>query len=125
MEEGLVLDEVVVTDLRAPIRKADQTSSAIARQSKKKQSGNKFIKANKAFKKYVRKNQRYPEAAKSNDIKGKVIIEFDIDPAGRPTNFRTIESLGYGCDEEAIRLLKDGPDWEHDNRRKGKFEFTF
>ena len=30
---------------------------------------------------------------------------------GNLSDFKIIKSLGYGCDEEAIRLIKEGPAW--------------
>jgi|GEM_PF-2627518 len=63
------------------------------------------------FNKYVEENLRYPQAARSNNIQGDVIVEFEIDANGNYRNFRINKSLGYGCDEEAIRLIKEGPKW--------------
>lgn len=51
---------------------------------------------------------KYPE---ENNIKGQVIVEFTITEDGSTTDFRITKSLGYGCDEEAIRVLKLLPDW--------------
>jgi|GEM_PF-934566 len=69
---------------------------------------------------YIQKNIRYPKAAKAANIEGKVVLEFSIQTNGALSNFKIIESLGYGCDEEAIRLLKEGPKWEMTDPIKGK-----
>jgi TonB family protein len=55
----------------------------------------------------------YPRAAKENNIQGKVLIGFTIDSNGKVSNFRIKKSLGYGCDEEALRAAKNGfnGDW--------------
>ena len=55
----------------------------------------------------------YPRAAKENNIQGKVLIVFTIDSNGKVSNFRIKKSLGYGCDEEALRAVKNGfnGDW--------------
>jgi TonB family protein len=55
---------------------------------------------------------KYPEEALKNNVKGKVIIGFTIAEDGALTDFKVLQSLGYGCDEEAIRVLKLLPDWE-------------
>ena len=63
------------------------------------------------FNRYLKRNLRYPEAAKAQKIKGRVTVEFQISSTGELSNFKTIKGLGYGCDEEAIRLIKEGPKW--------------
>ena len=63
------------------------------------------------FEKYLKRNLNYPSAAKRNKIKGKVRVQFTIELDGTLSNFIIIQSLGYGCDKEAIRLLKEGPKW--------------
>jgi len=63
------------------------------------------------FAEYLDQNRRYPKAARDNAIRGAVRLRFRIDPQGRPTDIRVEQSLGYGCDREAIRLLQEGPDW--------------
>ncbi len=53
----------------------------------------------------------YPEEALKNKIKGKVIVEFTISEDGSTKDFKIVKGLGFGCDEEAIRVLKILPDW--------------
>lgn len=64
-----------------------------------------------AFERYLESNLRFPEKALENNIAGVVIIELTITPDGRPGHLKVIKSLGYGCDEEAVRLVKEGPNW--------------
>ncbi len=66
---------------------------------------------NRAFKQYLEKNIRYPEEAKTKKIEGRVTVEFTIEPNGALTNFNIIRGIGSGCDEELIRLIKEGPKW--------------
>ncbi|MEP5611343.1 MAG: energy transducer TonB [Cyclobacteriaceae bacterium] len=63
------------------------------------------------FKKYLDENVVYPESAKNNTIKGTVIIDLTISETGEIINFDVKRSLGHGCDEEAIRLVREGPGW--------------
>ncbi len=65
-----------------------------------------------SFRNYVKENLRYPETAKSNNITGRVVVLFTVNSNGSLSNFRIRKSLGYGCDEEAIRLIKEGPAWQ-------------
>ena len=64
-----------------------------------------------AFNSYLRNNLSYPDSAASNGITGRVIIEFLVSPNGSIQNLQVVNSLGYGCDEEAIRLINEGPSW--------------
>lgn len=63
------------------------------------------------FEEYLRQNLRMPAQAIENKISGEVVLEFTVNPDGSLSNFKIIKSLGYGCDEEAIRLLKASPKW--------------
>ncbi len=40
-------------------------------------------------------------------MSGTVRLRFNINANGDPQGFITLRSLGYGCDQEAIRLVKD------------------
>lgn len=65
----------------------------------------------RAFRQYLEKNLRYPEQAKANKTEGRVTVEFTVEPSGTLTNFIIIRGIGSGCDEELIRLIKEGPKW--------------
>ena len=69
------------------------------------------VKGTRAYNRYLKRSLIYPDAAKENNIEGNVVLEVEINVDGQITNSRVIESLGFGCDQEAIRLIKDGPDW--------------
>ena len=85
----------------------------------------------RAFKRYLESNVRYPEVAIENKVEGKVTVQFTIEPTGTLTDFRVVRSLGYGCDEEVIRLIKSGPQWKPTKRNdepvrgKGKVKMKF
>ncbi|MEO9483371.1 MAG: energy transducer TonB [Ekhidna sp.] len=65
----------------------------------------------RAFKTYLEENLKYSEAAKTNEIEGTVVLELVISSSGEISDIIIKRSLGYGCDEEAIRLVREGPDW--------------
>ena len=48
----------------------------------------------------------YPEEAQENKIEGKVYIISVIDITGDEICSKVIKGIGYGCDEEALRLVK-------------------
>ena len=49
----------------------------------------------------------YPEKAKANNITGYVLVEFTVDANGNTKNISIVKGLGYGCDEEAMRVIKE------------------
>ena len=65
----------------------------------------------KAYDKYLETNMRYPQQALQSKVKGKVTIAFTVGTDGTLHDFSVMKSLGYGCDEEVTRLVKEGPKW--------------
>jgi len=61
--------------------------------------------------KYSGKNLIYPEEAKEKKVEGQVIVNFVVESSGALLNVKVVSSLGSGCDEEAIRLVNNMPDW--------------
>lgn len=55
---------------------------------------------------YLQSQLKYPETAITAGIQGKVTIDFVVEEDGIPSNIRLINSVGGGCDQEAIRLLQ-------------------
>jgi len=66
----------------------------------------------KAYKSYLKENLQFPQAAIDAGINGKVVVKFSVDEKGNMHDFTIVKGLGYGCDEEAIRLIKEGPIWQ-------------
>lgn len=64
-----------------------------------------------AYSKYLSQKLVYPEQALANEVEGKVTIRFTVDLNGHVGDFKVLNSLGYGCDDEAIRLIREGPAW--------------
>ncbi len=56
--------------------------------------------------KFLKKNLTYPKEAIEKNIEGKVYLKYKITPKGEVYDVFVIKGIGYGCDEEAIRLVK-------------------
>jgi TonB family protein len=65
----------------------------------------------KAFRQYLEQNLQYPQLALQNNIEGRVTVQFTVEPTGHLTDFRVVKGIGGGCDEEVVRLIKQGPSW--------------
>lgn len=61
---------------------------------------------------YLVKNLRYPEKAKKEGIEGRVVVRFTVTEDGSIVNVEVSQSLGGGCDEEAVRVVKAMPYWK-------------
>lgn len=59
-----------------------------------------------AMEKFIESNLQYPEKARLAGISGKIHISFTVEASGNITNITVTKGLGYGCDEEAIRIVK-------------------
>lgn len=66
----------------------------------------------KAFGKFLGTNIHYPQAARENNIEGKVYIGFVVEKSGELSDLKIIKGIGSGCDEEALRVLKGSPIWK-------------
>ncbi len=49
---------------------------------------------------------------------GLVEVSFEVNRNGEPINFKVERSLCSKCDQEAIRLIKEGPKWKQKARKK-------
>ncbi len=62
---------------------------------------------------YIDKNLKYPKDARRESISGKVFVEFVINRDGSidDTTVKVVQGLNESCNNEAIRLIKECPDW--------------
>ena len=70
-----------------------------------------------AFYQYVQKNMRYPSQAQRMGLEGKVFVEFVVGKDGKITDVKVLRGIGAGCDEEAIKVLKNSPAWSAGRQR--------
>lgn len=60
---------------------------------------------------FLRNNMQYPPNAREKQIQGTVQVHFLVKPDGSLDKIRLVKGIGYGCDEEALRLIKSMPPW--------------
>jgi TonB family protein len=80
--------------------------------------------------KFISQNINYPEIAYRQNISGKVLLSFIIEPQGRISNIQVLRPVGGGCTEEAVRvarLIKWNPGIKDGMavRTNMQLEFTF
>jgi periplasmic protein TonB len=65
-----------------------------------------------AIENYINNNIVYPQDAIDNNMEGTVQVQFGIDDKGNVSNVKTVgNKLGYGLEEEAMRVVKSMPKW--------------
>lgn len=58
-----------------------------------------------AMKEFLRKELRYPQEALKEKIEGSVLVQFTVNHLGQVIRTKVISGIGYGCDEEAERVV--------------------
>ncbi|WP_247236045.1 M56 family metallopeptidase [Telluribacter sp. SYSU D00476] len=60
---------------------------------------------------YLGQNIKYPDAATRAKVQGKVFLSFVITTEGEIKDIQVLKGLGFGTDEEAIRVVSSMPRW--------------
>ena len=71
----------------------------------------------KAFYEFISKNLKYPKQAQRTGIEGKVFVKFIVDKDGKLINVQCLKGIGAGCDEEAIKVVQNAPNWSPGKQR--------
>ncbi len=66
---------------------------------------------NEKFDEYVKDNIQPVYDENNKRLTGEVYLSFATNKKGRPRDIKVVESACDKCDVEAIKLLKNGPDW--------------
>lgn len=64
-----------------------------------------------AFIKYIQRNLIYPEKARRMGLEGRVFVQFIVEKDGSLTNVIVLRGISGGCNEEAIRVMQNSPNW--------------
>jgi len=118
------------------------TQFAVAQQSRGEQAGEgkkvreepeflvvedmpEFPGGDKAMFKYIADNINYPKEALKHKIEGRVTIQFVIDEEGNVVDAKVLKGIGYGCDEEALRVVNSMPKWKPGKQRGDNVRVRF
>lgn len=66
---------------------------------------------------FLGNNLKYPKTAKKANVTGKVYTKFLVEKDGSISEVQIVKSLGHGCDEEAVRVIKSMPTWKPAHQR--------
>ncbi|MBA4301510.1 MAG: hypothetical protein C0433_15620 [Cyclobacterium sp.] len=61
--------------------------------------------------KYLSKSIKYPHSARESKTQGTVVVGFKVKEDGTIADVEIIRGIGGECDEEAVRVIAEGPTW--------------
>jgi protein TonB len=103
--EDMTIEEVVVEEVAEPEEEVADEIFLIVEQAPEPVGGM------EAFMSYLAENLHYPQKAIRMQITGRVFVQFVVNADGTLQDFEVVKGIGGGCDEEAIRVLKNAPKW--------------
>jgi len=74
---------------------------------------------------YLNETIKYPKLARESGIQGLVFVTFVVEKDGNISNVRILRGIGGGCDEEAIRVIKNMPKWIPGKQRNASVRVQF
>ena len=69
--------------------------------------------------KFVQENIKFPAEAKENNVHGRLMLSVVVEKDGSLSDIKIKKGLGYGLDEEIVRIIKMMPKWQP-AQHKGK-----
>ena len=69
---------------------------------------------------YVSNNISYPEMAKSIGVEGTVYVSFVVSELGKVEGVKVMRGIGYGCDEEVVKVVTRMPIWLKAGKNAGR-----
>lgn len=54
---------------------------------------------------WIKSQLKYPDEAVKNKISGSVLVQYTVNIDGSLSQLHVVKGLGYGCDEEALRVM--------------------
>lgn len=79
-----------------------------------------FPGGNAGLEKYLTQKMKYPEAARKQEIEGKVMVGFSIDTKGKVININVLKHVHALLDSEAVRVVRAMPVWQPATKGKNK-----
>jgi TonB family protein len=60
---------------------------------------------------FISSKLRYPKEARDRNVTGKVMLNFVVTTDGSIVDIEVLKDIGYGCSEEATKVLLEMPKW--------------
>lgn len=66
---------------------------------------------------FIAENLAYPQDAIDHKIEGMVVVRFVVDTTGCLAGIEAVRGIGCGCEEEALRVVSQMPNWNSGEQR--------
>lgn len=109
VKETTVIKEVVIAE--APVEEKVDTIFDVVENQPEPPGGM------SAWNKYLSDNLKYPTQARRMGTEGTVIVVFVVNTDGSIQDVDVLRGIGGGCDEEAVRVVKNAPKWTPGKQR--------
>jgi hypothetical protein len=119
------LQEVVISGYNNNRKKSINTSTQKVTAKDLEKTENKSEIDKTAFDNYVKTHKTTCIDKAGNEIHGIVTLKFNIDKKGKPEKIKVEQSLDKACDDQAIKLLNEGPKWNASLKKKKVVKITF
>ena len=80
-----------------------------------------------ALNQFIKNKLEYPLNARQNSVEGKVMLKLWIEIDGKISRIGIMQGLGYGCDEEAVRIARAMDGWipgEKDGAKRAMWTYV-
>ncbi|WP_057938695.1 energy transducer TonB [Algoriphagus resistens] len=109
VKEATLIEEVIIAE--APVEeKIDKIFDVVETQPNP--SG-----GMEGWNKYLKDNLNYPTQARRMGIEGTVTLVFVVNTDGSIQDVEVLRGIDGGCNEEAVRVVKNAPNWEPGKQR--------
>jgi len=99
-----------------PAPKIDEADAALKIQKREiftaVEQNPEFIGGQAKMYQFLGENIKYPQAAQRANVSGRVFVKFIVEDDGSIGDVEVMKGIGFGCDEEAIRVVKSMPRWK-------------
>jgi periplasmic protein TonB len=109
VKEETVIKEVEISD--APVEEKADEIFDVVENPPMPQGGM------EGWNQYLQKNLKYPTQARRMGIEGTVYVVFVVNTDGSIQDVDVLRGIGGGCDEEAIRVVRNAPKWTPGKQR--------
>ncbi len=79
-----------------------------------------------ALMQYLMQNLQYPETARKINVEAIALVSFTVDKNGKIRDAKSLKNIGYGIDNEALRVVNEMPKWNPavQNGKPVEMEYT-
>ncbi len=112
MSRAVVLNQVSITVYEGPLVSSTALSHDTTSSPTSAEQMPEFPGGIGALDQYLMRNLRYPQRAKQANVSGQVFVQFVVTETGEIRELRILKGIGFGCDEEAVRVVSQMPNWK-------------